>query len=51
MSEERPTMGIYNGVIIWHTNREGYFCWGSPWSDIPATTETRGPPPAPAGPV
>lgn len=25
-----PTVGIWNGVIIWHTDEDGNFHWGDP---------------------
>lgn len=27
---DRPTMGFWNGVIIWHTDERGNFHWGNP---------------------
>ena len=27
---DRPTMGFWNGAIIWHTDDLGNFHWGSP---------------------
>lgn len=26
---DRPTVGIWNGVVIWHTDDDGNFHWGN----------------------